>query len=64
MIESITRVLNSQQIGFFKEKRCEFCQNYSSLGICIFDEGNVSDAIINCIEEELFRVRIDIVRAE
>lgn len=63
-IESITKVLNQNQINLFKSAHCEFCTNYSSLGICAFNEGDVSSCIIKCIEEDLFRVRIDIVRSE
>ncbi len=63
-IESVTKVLNNHQIMLFKERKCQFCTNYSSIGICAFDEYDVNSCIIKCIEEDLFRVKIDIVRAE
>ena len=63
-IESITKVLNSQQINLFKERKCQYCQNYSSFGICAFFEKDFSFTMIKCVEEELFRVKIEIVRSE
>jgi len=63
-IESITRILDQNQINLFKERNCEFCTNYSSIGICDFDEGDVSDTIISCIENERFCVKMSIVSSK
>jgi hypothetical protein len=62
-IESITKVLNRQQIEYFTERRCRLCQNYNNaINACYFCEGDINSTIINCIEDARYNPRIEIAR--
>lgn len=55
-IESITKVLNENQIYLFKINHCYICEKYSDTNssCCQNDDDTVSSVIISCVENEKF----------